>query len=87
MRNINYNERNAFKSLGTFAFVILWIFIKIIFAGFLKILIINKKCKSKAKRLYKHVTNELFFNIFIESQTFVCMRLLKRTFVRFRSVN
>ena len=67
MKNINYNERNAFKSLGTFAFVILWIFIKMIFAGFLKIIINFDRCKTNAKYLYKYVTNELFFNIFIES--------------------
>ena len=66
MQDIAYNNRNALVSLGTFAFFILFTLLKFCIAFTLKILIKCKIKKKKVRKLYKIISNDLFFNDFIE---------------------
>jgi hypothetical protein len=65
MQAIGYNERNAFKGLGTLTFVVYLYFTRVFFtlllAVFIKVL--NGKFYGKQlKKLYKFSAKGIFFN-------------------------
>ena len=53
--------------MGTFSFIILINFARIIIVSILKIVQSNKNCKKNLRMLYEKVIKDLFFNSFLES--------------------
>ena len=64
MQNVAYSDRNATRLMGFWAFLIPYQFIKVIISIILKIIILCSR-SSFAIKIYKIVSNELFFNSFI----------------------
>jgi hypothetical protein len=63
MKNLGYDNRNLFSSLGTLSFLILLYFFRVFIAGFLKSYIIIRKVDvGFSITLYSLIAGGLFFN-------------------------
>ena len=71
MKDLGYETRNTFLNLSTVMLIIFLYFIKLIFAGFLRIVILLTDGKYGTQRCYDILTKNLFFReilgIFIEA--------------------
>ncbi len=66
MQNIGYENRNFLVAMGTIAFIMIFLLMRLFFAFFVKIYLLMTKNKFGGLKFFRLIVKNLFFNIFLQ---------------------